>query len=247
MERNFSRLPDFALALTIAASLACCGGAAAAGSGSPGTVPSCLSEPPSRYFPGKYFEQKAQCSLKKGDYPEALRMFELGGLYADKLSQYNIGIMHFNGIGVPVDRPRGAAWLGIAAESHDDLADAALQAAYAELDADERVLADALFRELDARYGDAVALPRALAQYRLDTADSMFKLGSSGPGSVTTVGYGSENSADFVRRMDAQRDALVAQIKGHVTVGSVQALGVAPDARGNASDKVLEVDTDEHH
>ena len=88
---------------------------------------------PSRYFPGKYFEQKAQFYLKKQDYATALRMFELSGYWADKVAQYNAGIMHFNGIGVPIDKILGTAWLGIAAEAHDNLADQALQAAYAEL------------------------------------------------------------------------------------------------------------------
>jgi TPR repeat protein len=197
---------------------------------------------PSRYFPGHYFEQKAQFYLKKKDYAEALRLFELSGYWADKVSQYNAGIMHFNGIGVPVDKARGTAWLGIAAESHDSLAEAALQAAYAELTPAERAQADTIFRTLDAKYGDAVALPRALRQYAFDARQSIFGFGVTGPGSVATVGGGrglEENSVDFVHRMDAQRDALIAQITGHVTVGAVRPLDVAPEARRNASSKVL--------
>ena len=117
---------------------------------------------PSSFFPGKYFEQKAQFYLKKKDYSFALQMFELSGYWADKVSQYNTGIMYYNGIGVPADKIRGVAWLGIAAESHEDLADRALQLAYANLTAEEKQQSDVLFRELDEKYGDKVTLPRAL-------------------------------------------------------------------------------------
>lgn len=195
-------------------------------------------DPPSRFFPGQYFEQKAQFYLHKRDYREALRLFELAGYWANKVAQYNAGIMYFNGIGVGVDKPRGAAWLGIAAETHENLADTALQAAYAELTPEQRAQADAIFQVLDDKYGDAVALPRALRRYRQDAAISLFGFGVTGPGSVQTVagtrGY-EENSVSFVHRMDAQRDALIAQITGRVTVGAVRPLEVPAGARRDAS------------
>jgi len=202
-----------------------------------------VSDAPSRYFPGQYFEQKAQFYLKKRDYREALRLFELSGYWANKVAQYNAGIMYFNGIGVPTDKARGAAWLGIAAEGHDDLADRALQAAYAELTQEQRERAGKLFAQLDAKYGDGVALPRALQRYRQDAALSLFGFGVSGPGSVEAAAGASsteENSATFVHRMDAQRDALIAQIRGRVTVGGVQPLAVPDDARRDPSHTLLQ-------
>ena len=198
---------------------------------------------PSRYFPGKYFEQKAQFYLKKQDYGTALRMFELSGYWADKVSQYNAGIMHFNGIGVPTDKPLGAAWLGIAAQGHNTLADAAVQAAYAELTPEQRQQANELFDQLEPKYGDEVALPRALNRYSQDAKVSLFGFGVTGPGSVTTFTGGNhgydENSASFVYRMDAQRDALIAEIRGNVTVGKVQTLSVPDQAKRDASHTTL--------
>ncbi len=47
----------------------------------------------------------------------------------------------------------------------------------------------------------------------------MFGFGVAGAGTVTTYGGAdsiAENSVDFVRRMDAQRDALIAKITGRV-------------------------------
>ena len=202
-----------------------------------------VSDAPSRYFPGQYFEQKAQFYLKKRDYREALRLFELSGYWANKVAQYNAGIMYFNGIGVRTDKVRGAAWLGIAAEGHDDLADRALQAAYAELTQEQRAAAGRLFAELDAKYGDGVALPRALKRYRQDAALSLFGFGVSGPGTVETVAGANaseENSVTFVHRMDAQRDALISQIRGRVTVGGVQPLAVPDDARRDPSHTLLQ-------
>ncbi len=201
------------------------------------------NDPPARYFPGKYFEWKAQFYLRKKDYAEALRLFELSGYWADKVAQYNVGIMYFNGVGIPTDKARGAAWLGIAAEVHDTLADAALQAAYSELTPEQRQEADAIFQQLDVKYGDAATLPRALARYRQDAGNSVFGFGVAGAGTVTTYGgadSNSENSVDFVRRMDAQRDALIAKITGRVTVGGVQALPVPDADKHDASHTVLQ-------
>jgi len=190
---------------------------------------------PSRLFPGQYFEQKAQFYLKNRDYRAALQMFELSGFWADKVSQYNVGIMYFSGIGVPADRIKGAAWLGIAAEAHDDLADQALQVAYASLSADEKRAADAEFRTLDEKYGDAVSVPRALAQYAKDSGASIFRIGDGGFGTSQTcfgpAGCVEENGSDFEQRMLAERNALVRHITGHVSVGQVAPLAVGADAK----------------
>jgi hypothetical protein len=201
---------------------------------------------PSRYFPGRYFEQKAQFYLKKQDYREALRLFELSGYWADKVAQYNAGIMHFNGIGVPTDKVRGAAWPGIAAESGDDLANVAVQAAWAELTPAQRSEAESTFGVLRRTYGDEAALPRALNKYRQDASVSLFGFGVAGPGTVYTVagsGHGlEEDSVNFVHRMDAQRDALIAQIHGRVSVGAVRPLDVPQSAKRDPSHTVLESD-----
>jgi hypothetical protein len=208
-----------------------------------------VQDAPSRYFPGPYFEQKAQFYLKKKHYREALRLFELSGYWADKVAQYNAGIMYFNGIGVPTDKIRGVAWLGIAAEGHDALADRALQAAYAGLTQDQRVAAGALFAQLDLEYGDAVALPRALARYRQDASQSLFGFGAVGPGTVETAGGAlsyEENSATFAHRMDTQRAALIAQIRGQVTVGGVEPLPVPESDKRDASHVPLRQPGEQH-
>ena len=104
-----------------------------------------MPDPPGRVFPGKYFEYKAQFYLRKRDYAEALRLFELAGFWANKRAQYNAGLMYYKGIGVPADPLRGVAWLGIAAENHDELSQSALQTTYAALSPSEKIEADKIF------------------------------------------------------------------------------------------------------
>ena len=197
---------------------------------------------PSRFFPGKYFEAKAQFYLKNKQYRAALEMFELSGFWADKISQYNAGLMYFNGIGVPMDKARGVAWLRIAAEGHEELAERALQAAQAELAAVERNKADAIWNQLDQKYSDRYTLPRALAQFDQDSA---MLTGSHlghvvGPLSVQEYGQLPTTGEDFTRRISGERDQLISKIRGHVTVGSVTPLKVPQDARVNASSTPLD-------
>lgn len=202
---------------------------------------------PGHFFPGKYFEHKAQFYLKNKDYRAALEMFELSGFWADKVAQYNAGLMYFNGIGVPADKPRGVAWLHVAAEAHEDLAERALQLAYADLTEEQRAQAEAIWHQLDAKYGDSVALPRALNQYQADlTAVTGSHLGYViGNLSVQEVGGEGDGLAEFgstyLRRQDKAMNELIGKITGHVTVGAVKALNVAPAAKANVSTTPLDV------
>jgi Sel1 repeat len=188
------------------------------------------NDPPGRYFPGKYFEYKAQFYLRRHDYAEALRLFELAGYWGNKVAQYNTGLMYFNGMGVPKDKARGAAWLGIAAESHGNLADAMLQQAYASLDDGEKKLADSTWRQLDETYGDAVAVRRAIKQFDDEAKTTVgSRLGFVGNVAVFETGPGGAGDitgADYASRQQKQLNALIDKIQGHVTVGAVKALPV---------------------
>jgi len=229
------RVPGRIIALCLAALPL---GAAAAGGMTWG-----VWDVPSGYMPGKYFEQKARFYLDNKNYRAALDMFQTSAFWADKVSQYNAGIMYYSGIGVAVDKPRGAAWLSIAAQSHEDLAERAQQLAYAGLSVAERQTADTIARELDAKYGDAVALPRALTRYEMDAGVSVFKTGGSGDAYTCAgpAGCVAETGADFARRMREQREELIGQITGHVSVGAVEALPVTPAALKNASSAAIDV------
>ncbi|HEX6833459.1 MAG TPA: hypothetical protein VF132_07995 [Rudaea sp.] len=185
------------------------------------------ADPPGRVFPGKYFEYKAQFYLRKGDLSEALRLFELAGYWGNKVAQYNAGLMHYKGLGTPEDPILGTAWLGIAAERHDDLADAALQNAYASLSPAQRQQADVAFRNLDEKYGDRVSIPRAIRQYQSEARSvTGSHVGFAGNVMVTQAGSdrGNVMGTDFYSEQRRDLDQLIGRITGHVSVGAVEAL-----------------------
>lgn len=204
--------------------------------GSIGFVPAptlSMPDPPGRMFPGKYFEYKAQFYLRKHDYTEALRLFELAGFWANKRAQYNAAMMYYKGIGVPADRLRGVAWMGIAAENHDDLSQSALETAYAALSPAEKTEADNIFRTLDEKYGDAVTVARALKQFNMETRDLVGShVGYRGLNAVIAENGSDDPSyrpvAYFNREQDKKLDAFISTITGHVTVGAVTTLPVPP-------------------
>jgi TPR repeat protein len=152
--------------------------------------------------------------------------------------------MYYNGIGVPVDKVRGVAWLGIAAEAHDDVPVRALEIAYASLTAAEKQQAGQVWKQLDEKYGDGAALPRALQNYEVETRMATGShLGFIGNLQVYETGVNGsalgESGFTYYRRQGKDRDALIDQITGHVTVGKVQALKVSPEALQNASQTEL--------
>jgi hypothetical protein len=201
-----------------------------------------MDEPPSHFFPGKYFEQKAQFYLRMKQYSAALDMFELAGYWADKRAQYNVAVMLFNGIGIPVDKVRGVAWFHIAAESHEELPTAALKAASSELTEEQLRQAEVVWHELDAKYGDAITLPRAIDRYISDT-HGMTNFGFAGGNLKVTESGGdglAVSGSDFLSHKKEMLDALIRQITGDVKVGAIQPLDVAADARKNASSTVIE-------
>lgn len=204
-----------------------------------------LSDAPSSFFPGKYFEQKAQFYLKNKSYRAALEMFELSGYWANKRSQYNAAVMQFNGIGVPVDKVRGVAWFRIAAESHDDLAESALQAATAELTESQRRQAEDVWRELDGKYGNKATFARALDRFQRDLFVSNEHGMMAGNMQVYETGGNGVpvSGVDFLAGKSAELAALISEITGSVKVGAVQTLSVPDAVKTNASTTPL---TDEN-
>ena len=204
-----------------------------------------IPDPPADFFPGKYYEWKAHSYLQRKQYSAALDMFQLSGFWADKMSQYNVGIMLFNGIGVPKDRSSGVAWLRIAAESKQDLPIATFNAALAELDPGERARATELWHSLDEKYGNAVALPRAVNRY-VSAMHGMTNFGIADPNL-----YVAEAGADavampaskFIDKKNAELESLIHEITGDVKVGAVRTISINDDAKQNASKTIVVPDT----
>lgn len=100
------------------------------------------------------------------DYAGALKYFEIGAFYADKLSQLSTGLMYKNGEGVKKDPVAAYAWLDLAAEREYPDFVATRDSLKAELTPEQLAQAMELRKKLGERYGDAVAKPRMAQQLR---------------------------------------------------------------------------------
>ena len=100
------------------------------------------------------------------EYRDALKYFEIGALYADKMSQLCLGLMHMNGEGTPKDPVTAYAWLDLAAERDYPDFVATRDSLKKTLTPEQLAKAQVLRAELGAKYGDAVAKPRLAVQLR---------------------------------------------------------------------------------
>ena len=116
--------------------------------------------------PGETFFYKAARAQSKGNIPLAANMFRVAASWAYKPAQYNLGVMYFNGEGVPQDKALGMAWFALAAERSEDRDYAhARDLAYAEMTDEEFARANELWREMRETYADATALKRARTRW----------------------------------------------------------------------------------
>src|SRR3954451_2445167 len=89
-----------------------------------------LEEEIARYLPGVSFFQKGLEAYRKGQSAAAIDAWQSSAGWAMKDAQYNLGLAYFKGTGVAADRPRGLAWLALAAERKNPTMQASLAAAW---------------------------------------------------------------------------------------------------------------------
>src|SRR6185312_159741 len=87
--------------------------------GGPGGVIG-LNEEEARFTPGLYYFHKGCDYYGRGDHEAAMHAWQVAAGWAMKDAQYDLGIAYFRGRGVAIDRPRGLAWLALAAERKDE-------------------------------------------------------------------------------------------------------------------------------
>lgn len=100
------------------------------------------------------------------DYAGALKYFEIGSYYADKLSQLSTGLMYMNGEGVKKDPVTAYAWIDLAAERDYPDFVATRDGLKAELTPEQLAQAMQVRGKLAERYADAIAKPRLAVQLR---------------------------------------------------------------------------------
>ena len=144
--------------------------------------------------PGEYYFLLAVHAYSKKDFTFAIQMYEVAAAWAYKPAEYNLAIMYARGQGVPVDLPRGMAWMALAAERNEKRYVDAREVVYAETTKDQFEQANVIWRELKKTYGDEVALRRAKARWaQVKTSMTGSRVGSAGN---LTVGVPSPSSGD---------------------------------------------------
>jgi len=111
--------------------------------------------------PGTQFLERGNMFFRQGDYDAAVGNFRLAAHWADKLAQFNLGMMYVNGDGVERDPLRGWAWIKLSAERGYPKNAAVAADIWTQFTDDHRKVAkEILEKELKPRYGDEVAIPR---------------------------------------------------------------------------------------
>src|SRR5689334_326130 len=129
-----------------------------------------MSDASTWYHPDLFGEYAGMRRYAAHQYQAALKYFEVGAYYADKLSQLSIGLMHLNGEGVRKDPVTAYAWIDLAAErSYPDFV-ATRDRVKSELTPAQLEQAQALRDQLAQKYADAVAKPRMEQQLRMGQA-----------------------------------------------------------------------------
>jgi len=183
-----------------------------------------LDEEEARFVPGLYYFHKACEYYKRGDVAAAMQTWQIAAGWAMKDAQYDLGIAYFRGRGVTMERPRGLAWLALAAERKDEVFEGSLAAAWDEATPTEHNEANAIWRDLRKEYADEVALPRAQNRYTQEINQiTGSRVGMSGHAAVWTRSTGRMDVAAFKHDMQDLADRNFGKLPtGTVDIGPLQ-------------------------
>jgi len=184
--------------------------------------------------PGQYYFLLAVHAYRKNDFTFAIQMYEVAAAWAFKPAEYNLAVMYARGQGVPVDLPRGMAWMALAAERDEKRYVDAREAIYAEMSKEQFEQANAIWRELKKTYGDEVALRRAKARWaQVKASMTGSRVGSVGN---MTVGIPNANGGDASFPKPAN-DAMKVMLQGlGVTMAQSTATSPAEATGGEGID-----------
>jgi hypothetical protein len=184
-----------------------------------------LGEEQALFFPGTYFFHKGCEYYKRGAVETALAMWEVAASWGQKSAQYDLGIAWFEGKGVTADRPRGLAWLALAAERGDAGFQDSLALAWQQSTEAEHQRANALWRDLEPTFADAVALARARHRYReqlrgITGARTGHPIGNM----VVITPQGSQDASLWLASIEDEAAAYFGTATGSVRIGPLTAL-----------------------
>ena len=179
-----------------------------------------------KYLPGKYYEQRAQDAVKRKNFRQALEMYEKASYWGNKIAQFDVGMLYLHGAeGVPADKIRGTAWLGIAAQTHTPDVNKAVGDAYASLNAEQRAAAGEIWKQLKVDYDDKVTLDRAGKKFNDQLIRDKGSL--NGPPEYTTITYGSFGGGGGDQMANPVFDANSGALQGGRTEGVTRTVNAA--------------------
>ena len=125
--------------------------------------PAAASEfPIAEHTPGYRLTAQASRSWKNGFFYDARHKFQEAAFWADKLAQFNLGVIHYRGDGIEPDHPLAWAWFALSAERGYPHMVEMRDALWVQLTDSGQQRAQRLFEELEQEYGDEVAIPRTV-------------------------------------------------------------------------------------
>jgi hypothetical protein len=157
--------------------------------------------------PGHKLLSSALSAYEAGQYVSALRKFERAAHWADKVAQFNLGVMHLHGQGTDPDPARAWAWFELAAERAYPRMTEVAGRVWETLDETQRTRARRIHdEELLGRYGDAVAVPRTARRMRRDQRRATgsrvgFRRGGLRVYEVADIGWGKSGEISFSGRV----------------------------------------------
>lgn len=173
------------------------------------------------FLPGKYFQVKAHRYLDNGDTTGALSMFEHAAYYGNKDAQYDMAMMYLRGAAkVPVDIPRGVAWLKTAAQYHQSDAQLALQKIESSLSAEQRRVADGISQELATDYAMATTRRRARLQYERERGNAVIQM--TGGGAVCEMDGTIVDGSRYFARIEEEYADYASTMFGRVIVEPIE-------------------------
>jgi len=122
--------------------------------------------PSLRGRPNEEFRVQGLKAYQQHRYDQAIGRFEAAAGYADKYSQHYLSLMHWHGVGTPVDRVQGYIWSDLAAERGNPRLLAIREKMWTQLSAQEQARVPDEGAAFYARYGDDIAKPRAEGEMR---------------------------------------------------------------------------------